>query len=457
MFEDELNIKILNKNETTLLGILHPNYVQVSETNEQKGFRTIQITHPLTDDNNKDLSYYADLLSHSNKIYRENTADGNSCLYVLLEDKEIDSDENTVTITAEEVATELSMLPPKRFNMISAVTINSTWLNTYFGDFFTIGTVTAGKTFLYSGTIGIMDLLREIETQTGCEFQFRYEYDPETDVIHRYLDFTLQIGKTIKEPIMIGYNTDNIVYEDTEADVAIAAAPTGSPSDSQDDANANFHKARKAFEDLAVVAGTLIPSWNKKDENGVLQPGPNVAAPFSKSAGQNYVSALENASGALYTSVYKKEKSASKVPRTALFDSSEEDPINLYWACVDKINETLQPAIKLTADNMADIRKITELNPTYFNVGDTVALQLPGRYDKVTARIAKTSKDPREPESDKVELGNYNIDFFADYVNKPYQRKQAFIEVFEGTAPETSFTQTTIDFDEHDFDSKDFK
>ena len=263
--------------------------------------------------------------------------------------------------------------------------------------------------------------------------------------------------KTITEPIQIGYNTDNIIYEDTEADVAIAAAPTGAPSDSQDDANANFHKARKAFEDLVVVAGTQIPSWYKKDESGVLQPGPNVTAPFSKSAGQNYVASPSANSGALYTEVYKKEKSASKVPRTTLFDSSEENAINLYWACVDKINETLQPAIKLTADNLIDIRKITELNPTYFNVGDTVALQLPGRYDKVSARIIKTTKDPREPESDKVELGNYNIDFFADYVNKPYVRKSAFIEIWEGVKPEESFTQTTVDFDEHDFDSKDFK
>ena len=194
-FEDELNIKILNKNETTLLGLLHPNYAQVSETNEQKGLRTIQIIHPLTDDNNKDLSYYADLLNHGNKVYRENTGDGNSCLYVLLEDKEIDSNGNTVTITAEEVATELSMLPPKRFNMTTAVTITNSVLTSYFGDLFTIGTVTAGKTFLYSGTKGIMDLLREIETQTGCEFQFRYEYDADNDVIHRYLDFLLKIGK----------------------------------------------------------------------------------------------------------------------------------------------------------------------------------------------------------------------------------------------------------------------
>lgn len=422
-FEDELNIKILDKNES-LLGLLHPNYVQISETNAQKDIRTIQITHPLTDDNNKDLSFYTDLLCHGNKVYRENTGDGNSCLYVLLEDKEIDSNANTLTITAEEVASELSMIPPKRFNLLNAVTITPSWLNTYFGDYFTIGTVQGGKTFLYSGTIGIMDLLREIETQTSYEFQFRYEYNPETDVIHRYLDFLTQIGKTITEPIQIGYNTDNIVYEDTEADVAIAAAPTGKPSST--DNESSFHTARLAFENLAIVAGTQIPSSREKDDNGTYQDGPLTAAPYSKSSGTTYVSSSASNSGALYTEVYKKEKSASKVPRTTLFDSSEEDPINLYWACVGKINEKLQPAIKLTADNMVDIHKIIDFSPTWFNVGDTVALQLPGRYDKVAARVIKTTKDPREPESDAIELGNYNIDFFADYVNKPYPRSEPY-------------------------------
>ncbi len=426
-FEDELNIKILNKNEN-LLGFLHPNYVDISESNESKGLRTLRITHPLLDEYRNDLTRYNNLLSMGNKVWRENTGDGDSCLYVFLEDKDIDPGENTVTITAEEVATELSMLPPVRFNMTSAQIINSTWLNTYFGDYFTIGTVITGKTFTYSGTIGIMGLLREIEIQTGCEFQFRYEYDPAVDKIHRYLDFLQQKGKTITEPIQIGYNTDNIQYEETEADVAIAAAPIGAPGDSKKESVDNFHQARKAFEDLVITVGQQIPIYVTKNESGNPVNGPNAAAPYAKSAGATYVSSLASDSGALYKEIYKKEKSALKVPRTILFESSEENPINMYWLCVSKIHEKQQPSVKLTT-NVIDIKKIKGYDPTYFNVGDKVALQLPGRYDKVQARVIKTTKNPREPEKDKVELGNYQIDFFADYLQNFYPRSEPYHEI----------------------------
>lgn len=426
-FEDELNIKILDKNES-LLGILHPNYVQLEEKNEEKGLRNIRITHPLTDDNNNDLTRYTDLLQHGNKVWREYTGDGNSCLYVLLEDKEIDPDTNLCSITAEEIATELSMIPPKRFNTTSPIPIDSTFLNIYFGDYFTIGIVVSGQTFKFSGTIGIMALLREIEKQTGCEFQFRYEYDQENNVIRRYLDFLEKKGKIINESIEIGYNTDNIKYEETEEDVAIAAAPVGAPSDSKDDANDNFHKARKAFEDLVITEGQQIPLWRAKDENGVLQDGPLAAAPYAKSAGQTYVASPASESGALYKEVYKKEKSSSKVPRTVLFESSEEDPYNLYWLCVEKINEKKQPQVKLES-NVLDVCKIKGYEPTYYNVGDTVSLQLLGRYDRIQVRIIKTTKNPREPKNDKIELGNFVIDFFADYLHNFYPRSEPYQKI----------------------------
>ena len=119
MFQDELQLAVLSPDEK-LLGYLHPRYVDVEENNELRGLRSITITHPLMDDKNEDLTRYNDLLVHGNKIWQEKTSDGDSCLQVILEDKTVDPLTNKVSIKAEEVATELSMLPPVDFNPITS-------------------------------------------------------------------------------------------------------------------------------------------------------------------------------------------------------------------------------------------------------------------------------------------------------------------------------------------------
>ena len=55
--------------------------------------------------------------------------------------------------------------------------------------------------------------------------------------------------------------------------------------------------------------------------------------------------------------------------------------------------------------------------PEYYNAADTVYIHLPGRVNRVKARIIKTVKNPRTPEKDKLEIGNYNLNFFKDIMN----------------------------------------
>lgn len=119
MFQDELQLAVLSPDEK-LLGYLHPRYVDVEENNELGGLKSITITHPLMDDKNEDLTRYNNLLVHGNKIWQEKTSDGDSCLYVMLEDKTVDPLTNKVSIKAEEVATELSMLPPVDFSPVTS-------------------------------------------------------------------------------------------------------------------------------------------------------------------------------------------------------------------------------------------------------------------------------------------------------------------------------------------------
>lgn len=625
-YEREVNVLVLDKNEK-LLGFLHPNYVQIKERNEEKGLREIEITHPLTDDNNQDLAKYNDLLNHGNKIYRENTSDGTSCLYVLIDNKHISASDNEVTITAEEVATELNDLPPIpinpfpvyfedwedgkytgrdapyqnwslsggtinfntstpiggkttirhtgngsitannlllkanvglnrviafKFCMISAgvqtygpyaciwkfrrvsssedlalwtwyddtedkqiielfkvvggvgsvikdaelmngkmpvgitydflitdngenvkvyidgsekldinyeiaigtdnyvgfgcnedstaewdeiyiqpetqndpIPIDSDFVNDYYGHLFRPGTIEGSKTFTYDGSLSPMELLREIEDQTGYEFDFRYEYDETENKIIRYLDFLESKGKQHTKPIEIGYNTNNIEYEETEADVAMAAAIKGVPDDDSLEATAEFHKLRLAWEGFSVAIGESIPSSITEDEAGNQIIGDLVEAPYIKERGKSYVEAGPSYSSGSYKYIEEKEKGVDNLPRVISFEPDDGNVVNIYWAAVKAINEQLHPQVQLSTD-VVDIGLLDGNDPSYYNVGDTVVLILPGTYNRVQARVTKTTKDPREPEKDSIELGNYQIDFFADYLKTFYPRSEPY-------------------------------
>lgn len=621
MFEKDLNLAILDEDEN-LLGFLHPRYVDVTEFNELGGLRNIKITHPLSTTTGEDLSRYSNLLQMGNKVWREVTSDGDSCLYVILEDKLVDSTKNLISVRAEEVAGELSMLPPFLLNTFNAyyddfedgkltsrslpyqnwtveggtgviesvnpisgkysikhtgngsitasnivrkantgrnsvinfklrlnssgsgtydpylclwklkrinssndlsvwtwydnstdkqiielyrmnagsgtiikdaelmngklpadITYNftildngnnvkvllngsqkldanyscgfsydsyvgfgcngasSAWwdeiyvqpanpknptvidaslLESFYGNYFNIGTVKEGYSFEYNGCLTPMALIREIEAQTGCEFQFRYEYDTNTDKIIRYLDFIEKKGKDHSEGIDIGYNTDNIILEESEDDVAIAAAPTGTPKDDTSEAMANFQKTFLSWLGLEVNPAVQIPLWVTKDEQGNEVYGPMVYPPYPKISGSPYVYSIAESS-ASYQKVKAKKGLDAEEPRIVHFESSEENIYNIYWLCVGKIRERLHPKVRLSTD-IINIRKLKDYEPSYFNVGDRVSLIMPGRQERVEARIISTEKNPRNFEADSIELGNYQIDFFADYLKTFYPR-----------------------------------
>ena len=411
MYDSEITLAILNPNEQ-LIGYLHPKYLDVTETVDSlTALRTIVITHPLFDNKKENLNYYNNLLIHGNKVFWSNTPNGDSCLYVLQDNKVVDQQKNTVVITAEEVATELNDLPPIRFSANTTITVNSTFINTYYGFLFDVGMIETCS-INYVGSIGLMALLTEIATQTGKEIQFRYVYDSDTDIITRYLDIVTTKGKVHTTPVEIGYNTDNIILEETEATVAIAASPTGKPSDTTQVNISAFNTAHAAFEAMSINVGDMIPS--SVDSSGVQ--GPLIAAPYSKSAGSNYVQCLGSDSAANYQTVQAKEKQPIDFPRTITFDTSETNIYNLYWLCVTQIKAHNQPSVVLTSQ-VLDMQKFKGNTPEYYNIGDTVYLKLPGRVNRVQSRIIKTSKNPRQPDKDDLTIGNYVLDFRLDYSN----------------------------------------
>jgi len=411
MFDSEVTLVVLSPNEK-VLGFLHPKYVDVTETIDGlKSLRTIQITHPLIDDQQNNLNKYNNLLSHGNKIWWDLTPNGDGCLYVLLDSKTVDTIKNTVVITAEEVATELSMIPSIRFTANLPIQIDTDFINTYFGNWFTAGNIES-CTLNYIGTIGLMALLTLIGTQCSKEIQFRYIYNPTSNIISRYIDIIPTKGVVHSTPVEIGYNTQDIILEDTETTVAIASAPIGTPSDTTDVNISAYNTALNAFVNMSVYIGQMIPS--SVDSSGVL--GASIPAPFSKNAGSIYIQCPVGESAADYQTVRQKEKQINQYPRTILFSTTETNMYNLYWLCVSQIQSNMQPSITLTAQ-VVDIQEMQGNIPEYYNIGDTVPVKLPGRTNRVSARIIKTVKDPRTPDKDTLTIGNYVLNFFTDYLD----------------------------------------
>ena len=106
----QLTVAVLDQDEQ-LLGYLDPDVVQISEVDELGALKSLTVTHPLLDTQALTLGPYATLLVHGNKLWRPVTGDGDSCLYVIIDKRTINPDDNTITVVAEEAATELSQLP----------------------------------------------------------------------------------------------------------------------------------------------------------------------------------------------------------------------------------------------------------------------------------------------------------------------------------------------------------
>lgn len=411
--ESELTTVVLNGSEERLKS-LNNKHVSISEINELYKPRVIDIVHTLVDGNETDLSIYDELLTAGNKIFRPYTCDGDSCLYVLQGPKKPKFTKNEIAISAVEVNSELGEYPIYRSGAFEWTGEDA--IIDYCSHLYDVGTITGPSTEVnYSGALTPLQILNKIQEETGGEFQYVYQYVG--GVIKRYINFLSQIGSIHTEPIELGFNATEIDYTINETDVRIGAGPIGKPSSSTDE----FHKNRKAFENLAVVKGSSIPQYYTKDDNGDLVPGPNAYAPYTKNSGERWV-VCDEASEliASYQEINAKEGGATTYPRLWTFESSEANAINMYWDCVETIREHLQPRIDFSC-TVQDLKKLNGDVPEYYNTGDVIYVRLAGRSDAVQCRITKTVKDPREPENDSISIQSFKTGFMASFFKSFYK------------------------------------
>lgn len=221
-----LSVIIMDSNER-FIQFLDNELLTLTENHETYSLRTLTIEYNIDsiDDAKK-------LFRHGYKIWvsKDNSLTDSDCLYVINSNVEKDLfQENKVTLEAEEVLVELNYAPPflqtdvtsangftiNKQNSQDYVTVNYYALDKWFGNYFQIGIVQECLTKYVSrisprGIMSKMELLRFIEDETGNVFRTRYEKDPQTNVIHRYLDFLNPDSSNTAWELFIDYDIPEI-------------------------------------------------------------------------------------------------------------------------------------------------------------------------------------------------------------------------------------------------------
>lgn len=197
-----LTVIVLDQDEK-FIQYLDDDNLEIVEKNERSGVRTLSLEYILSEDEDSSL-----LFKGGNKIWVQGDEHLADCLYVINPQVEKQYDENRIILDVEEVLVELNFVPYFSQTDLTAkngftlttingqlnVKVNYDALYFWFGDYFNIGIVQDClseylQRINVQGTMSLMSLLRYIEEETSNFFRTRYEKDPVTNVIHRYLDF----------------------------------------------------------------------------------------------------------------------------------------------------------------------------------------------------------------------------------------------------------------------------
>ena len=215
-----LSVIIMDSNEK-FIQFLDNELLSLTENHETYSLRTLKVEYTIDS-----IDEAKQLFKHGYKIWVSGDDSLTDCLYVINSNVEKDLfKENKVTFEAEEVLVELNYAPPFLQNEVTStngftinkqnsqdyVTVNYYALDKWFGNYFQIGIVQECLTTYVSriaprGIMSKMELLRFIEEETGNVFRTRYEKDPQTNVIHRYLDFLNPDSSNTAWELFINYD-----------------------------------------------------------------------------------------------------------------------------------------------------------------------------------------------------------------------------------------------------------
>lgn len=278
------------------------------------------------------------------------------------------------------------------------VDITDQFLTSLTGGRFTATGTPSGLKARLGGLQDPHTIIQRICEENNLLVSFSYVYDADTDTINRELRLLEDSGE-VKAVLRLDEDMEGLDVTIDESGVAVAAAPRfGSSNDVE-----KLIPVLQEFRELTVTAGSSIPSQVYTDSQNRLVYGPSVPAPYGKATGSYLVVAGD--SDAEYQKIVA--PGASDESRVVHVDVSQADhPLNLYWDLAGKLDESKTRKLTLSFDYMERDPVAAEFR---YRAGDRVAVQLPGWDGAAEFRVHSTEKNPHEPASLKMELGEEPI------------------------------------------------
>ena len=450
-------ILVLNPEEEPL-EYLDSEQCEIEEVSEEKELRRLTLIYPLGDN----INHTREIFKIGNKVWVPGGNGLEPCLYIISSANKFDFwQDNNIELELEEVLVELNYVELFEQRSAENITIDSTFLQEEFGNYFIINSDNIEdclndnlKKVALNGTMTKLELLRYIEEETSNIFVTRYEKDENSNVIHRFLDFKqpTHVGRELNTVIDLSFNADNIEYTVDESDTFKAMAPVlslDSISGESEMTRSDLQTIINNWKNLSISKGASVPMIIEKitvtasslaaaktslgtssptnywvrpsnpndniDSNNAnnskwefLKATANWAAPFEKRSGELFIR------DSIDTDVSYNEIKSRKdldpqviVPKVGTLETSETDKYIIYNRCAMKLIEKRYSEINLEVD-VKDIEQITTDN-SGFNLYDKVRIKIPEYEKAITAQVLAITKNPQLPGETKITFGNANV------------------------------------------------
>lgn len=258
------------------------------------------------------------------------------------------------------------------------------------------------KNIFLGGYLSPMMILREIEAEAGVEFSFRYEYDPTTGVINRYLEVGALIGESVDVVLDPLYDFSEFQVVEDEGEYYSQCAPIMKEASDPSKLPAMVDAFSK-YKTLSISQGSSVRRRVDTGEAGHPVNLGSTTAPYSKSGGSMLVTGTDTVAD--YRTIYKPDGSVVS-GKTGYVESGSDNEYNVYWDVVDKLREVNTPAVKV--EGRVKMSSLKDLGVN-LKVGDRVQVKLPWTTDTVELRVEKTVKNSFDSSGFTVELGNRQV------------------------------------------------
>lgn len=426
---NSINIIIMDYKEN-ILKWLDSELAEITEITTKNACRTIELTYPYE---NEEITEETTLwYEQGNKIYIPEINGISSCLYVINTDYQIDFwKENTITVTAEEVLTELNF-DVISFDSADALPVNLTNLREWFGGYYNVTGIdtlnTKHNKVSPKGVMTYMSLLRMIEEQTERTFITEYTVrgadinNPNKITRELYLaniENEHYISNT--ETLDLNYNLDSLEFIKSEEKTYNAMAPVFNESNTIDISDVGINTSSNVIStaqnntsetgpsllqdwlEYEVNEGETVPMIIEKDEQGNTVTTATWSAPFTKKSGELYIK-YDGVTRANYTRIHSYDDTLKpdtlKVGTVSTSETLVEAVYNtLAVALLGKLQPTFELSIKVK-----DIQMLLGDNNLGYQLHESLLVKVPNFNYYVPCRITETVKNLHLPGENTIKL-----------------------------------------------------